>query len=472
MVWSPGDTVGGRYRLDRLIGEGGMGVVWAAVQLVTRKPVALKALRSVYASDKQVHQRFLREARAACAVRHPNVVEIHDVIVVEDGLPVMVMDLLEGESLGQRLVRETSIGMEELATIMIPVVSAVGTAHTLGIVHRDLKPDNIFLATTATGSEVKVLDFGIAKLTATDGDAASTAGLTGTGAMLGTPYYMAPEQIYGEKDIDHRADIWAIGVILYECLAGVRPTQADSIGQILRIVTRDGIKPLRTVRPEVPADILDLVDRLLSSDRAKRPSSLAEVADALKAHTQGKSFTSTSPRGYAFKPPATTTDEIGEAATLAASAPGTLSSTTTTLGKTGTTPRKTTLAMGSVLAIGVLGVGVFFATRPASTPITPLSTASDTAMASDLATATVTVKPSGATVSSSTPVVVATVPVASDTATVIALPNPSAAPSHRVDPNHRPAASTLVAALSASAAVSAAPSATHSPGGVVDKPPF
>ncbi|HEX7601899.1 MAG TPA: serine/threonine-protein kinase, partial [Polyangiaceae bacterium] len=261
-----------------------MGVVWAAVQLVTRKPVALKALRTAHTGDKQLLQRFLREARAACAVHHPNVVEIYDVIVVEDGLPVMVMDLLEGESLGQRVEREHAIPLPELASILLPVVSAVGTAHSIGIVHRDLKPDNIFLSRTATGTEVKVLDFGIAKLTATDGDAAATGGLTGTGAMLGTPFYMAPEQIYGEKDVDHRTDIWAIGVILYECLAGVRPTQADSIGQILKVITRDGIKPLREICPDLPPDILDLVDRMLSVDRANRPSSLTEVGQVLAAH--------------------------------------------------------------------------------------------------------------------------------------------------------------------------------------------
>jgi serine/threonine protein kinase len=275
----------GRFRLDRLLGEGGMGVVWAATNTMTLKPTALKFLKPAHAADPRVRARFLREARAACAVRHPNVVEIHDVLELDDGAPVMVMDLLEGETLGHRLDREQSIPLGELVPILLPVVSAVGTAHAHGVVHRDLKPDNIFLVQNVDGSStVRVLDFGIAKMTTTDGSAAETGGLTGTGAMLGTPYYMSPEQIFGERDIDHRTDIWALGVMLYECLSGARPTQAENIGQILKIVTTDGIRPLSTVAPFVPADVAELVGRMLSRDRALRPSSLREVRAILERH--------------------------------------------------------------------------------------------------------------------------------------------------------------------------------------------
>jgi serine/threonine protein kinase len=243
-------------------------------------------LKPERAADPALRQRFIREARAVCAVQHPNIVEIHDVLQTEDGSPVMVMDLLHGESLGQRLDRETRLPPGEVARLMLPVVSAVGTAHAAGVVHRDLKPDNIFLAEEGDGAiSVKVLDFGIAKVLATDTDAEATGGLTGTGAMLGTPYYMAPEQIFGERDIDHRADIWALGVILYECLSGRRPTQAENIGQILKIITTDGIAPLDLVAPDVPADLARLVRRMLMRDRAARPQSLTEVQAALKRFT-------------------------------------------------------------------------------------------------------------------------------------------------------------------------------------------
>jgi serine/threonine protein kinase len=278
-----GAVIAGRFHLDRRIGEGGMGVVWAATHMVTRKPVALKMLKPERAADPALRQRFIREARAVCAVQHPNIVEIHDVLETEDGSPVMVMDLLHGESLGQRLDRETRLPAGEVARLMLPVVSAVGTAHAAGVVHRDLKPDNIFLAEEGDGTlSVKVLDFGIAKVLATETDAAATGGLTGTGAMLGTPYYMAPEQIFGERDIDHRADIWAIGVILYECLSGRRPTQAENIGQILKVITTDGIPPLDLVAPDVPVDLARLVRRMLMRDRAARPQSLSEVQAALR----------------------------------------------------------------------------------------------------------------------------------------------------------------------------------------------
>jgi serine/threonine-protein kinase len=263
-----------------------MGMVWAATHLVTRKPVALKMLRPERATDPALRQRFFREARAACAVQHPNIVEIHDVLELDDGGPVMVMDLLRGETLGNRLDRDPILPPVEVARLMLPVVSAVGTAHASGVVHRDLKPDNIFLVEEGDGTtSVKVLDFGIAKVLSTEIDAATTGGLTGTGAMLGTPYYMAPEQIFGERDIDHRADIWAIGVILYECLSGQRPTAAENIGQILKVITTDAIVPLELAAPNVPQDLARLVRRMLTQNRAARPQSLAEVQATLRRYT-------------------------------------------------------------------------------------------------------------------------------------------------------------------------------------------
>ncbi len=280
-----GTVVAGRYRLDRLLGEGGMGTVWAATHVVTRKAVALKFLKPAYAARKEVRQRFLREARAACAVRHPNVVQIHDVLELEDGMPAMVMDLLHGESLGERLEREHALPLVEVARVMLPVVSAVGTAHSLGIVHRDLKPDNLFLVREPDESiTVKVLDFGIAKLTATEGEAAETGALTKTGSVLGTPYYMSPEQAFGEKDLDHRSDVWAIGIILYECLTGERPTAGENLGQIFKAITTGGIVPLERVAPNLPADVSSLVTRMLSRDRAQRPD-LREVRETLQKHS-------------------------------------------------------------------------------------------------------------------------------------------------------------------------------------------
>jgi len=284
MQLAPGVVIADRYRLDRLLGEGGMGSVWAVTHLVTRKQVAAKFLRTQYAAEDVV-RRFFREARAVSAVQHPNVVQVHDMFTTSDGDPVMVMDLLHGEPLRARLAREPKIPIEELAALMLPVASAIGTAHTAGVVHRDLKPDNIFLEKNADGvTTPKVLDFGIAKVRKLEeGDV--SANLTKTGALLGTPHYMAPEQAFGEKDVDHRADIWSFGVILYECLSGQRPVEGESLGQLFRILMTGNIRRLQSVAPWVPEDVAALVDRMLSLNREQRPPDMREPFELLRKYT-------------------------------------------------------------------------------------------------------------------------------------------------------------------------------------------
>ncbi|MCA9633221.1 MAG: serine/threonine protein kinase, partial [Myxococcales bacterium] len=282
-----GLVLGGRYRLDRLLGEGGMGAVWAARHVITKKEVALKLLKHGGGSNDKVLRRFLREARAVSAVQHPNVVQVHDVIQTEDGSPVMVMDLLDGEDLAAKLLRESRLELGELSRILLPVISAVGCAHAAGIVHRDLKPENIMLHRQADGSVVpKVLDFGIAKLSATEGGAAATAALTQTGAVMGTAYYMPPEQVFGEKDIDQRADVWAMGIIIYECLAGVRPIDGDNFGQIFKAIAMGSIEPLGNVAPWLPEDVVASVGRMLTPSRAERSTDLREIYEVLSRHTE------------------------------------------------------------------------------------------------------------------------------------------------------------------------------------------
>lgn len=279
--------LGGRYVLERLLGEGGMGAVWAARHLITKKQVALKLLKNTAASNEKALKRFLREARAVSAVRHPNVVQVHDVIQLEDGSPIMVMDLLDGEDLGAKLGREGRLELSELTRLLLPVISAVGTAHAAGIVHRDLKPDNIMLHRQPDGSIVpKVLDFGIAKLSAREGEAAATADLTQTGAVMGTAYYMPPEQLFGEKDIDQRADVWAMGIIIYECISGKKPIEGDNFGQIFKSIAMGSIQPLPEVAPWVPADVCELVARMLVTDRHARCPDLRDAYNVLSGHTE------------------------------------------------------------------------------------------------------------------------------------------------------------------------------------------
>jgi serine/threonine protein kinase len=287
---APGLIVAHKYQLTQLLGTGGMGVVWEARHADTGALLALKFLRPGPGGvhDQDSVKRFLREARAAASVSHPNVVAIRDVLELRDGSPVMVMEMLTGETLRKRLAREQRLSLEETARILLPVASAVGTAHHQGIVHRDLKPDNIFLSTDAAGATVvKVLDFGIARVTQVEGQshASGAVGLTGSGDMLGTPNYMSPEQVFGERDIDQRADIWALGVVLYECLSGVVPTKAANLGQVFKLIVAGGIKPSSAVLPEAPAEVCALVDSMLARRRERRPGDLIQIARVLALHT-------------------------------------------------------------------------------------------------------------------------------------------------------------------------------------------
>ncbi|WP_437953255.1 serine/threonine-protein kinase [Sorangium sp. So ce296] len=334
----PGALVASRYRVDRQLAEGGMGVIWAATHLASGERVALKLLRPGATEDASTRRRLLREARVAAAVDHPSVPSIHDVLELDNGTPLLVMDLLEGESLRDRLVRESQIPLPELSRILLPVISAVGAAHALGIVHRDLKPDNIFLLAPDVaappgapeadpgagaadescsvapapcvpdddaGARVRVLDFGIAKLTTAHGVTGWTSGRTGTGEMLGTPYYMSPEQILGEHDVDHRADLWSLGVILYECLTSVRPTEAENMGKVLKRILTGAIRPIGEIAPALPADVAAMIDRMLRPDRAQRPADLREVG-ALLARYAGVAL-------RPFGPPAAPREPEGDA---------------------------------------------------------------------------------------------------------------------------------------------------------------
>jgi serine/threonine protein kinase len=389
---APGVVVAGRFVLDRLIGQGGMGMVWCATHTVTGKSVALKMLKPDRAGDPVVRARFLREARAVCAVRHPNIVQIHDVLEMDDGAPVMVMDLLDGESLGARLEREPRLSLEEVARILIPTVSAVGTAHAAGIIHRDLKPDNIFLGNEGGLVVVRVLDFGIAKVQTLDGDSAPLGALTGTGAMLGTPFYMSPEQIFGERDVDQRADVWAIGVILYECLSGVRPTQAENMGQILRILMTESIVPLQLLVPEVPDDVAELVGRMLHRDRQQRPRSMAEIQAVLQRYAPDAPFRtldeSSKPRlSLNTSGDRAVISKVRDVSPTAATLSSTTASTTADRAAVRRTQSRTPLLVGSalVLVVATGSAGVYVATRPApasSGPGVPVSAAIPSAPAS------------------------------------------------------------------------------------------
>jgi serine/threonine-protein kinase len=258
-----------------------MGTVWEAVATAASERIALKFLTGAKEEDRR---RFRRESRAAAAVRHPNVVSVHELLDLPDGSLVMVMELLEGESMRALVDREPRLDLPTTAAILLPVVEALSAAHAAGVVHRDLKPENVFLDRRDGSTKVKVLDFGIAKLVAADGLGAETQPLTRTGSLIGTPHYMSPEQVFGEKDLDGSSDVWSLGVILYECLAGARPTEADNVGAIFKRIVFGGIEPLAGRCPELPEDVLALVARMLVVDRHRRLRDLDEVRAILARH--------------------------------------------------------------------------------------------------------------------------------------------------------------------------------------------
>jgi serine/threonine protein kinase len=221
----------GKYRLVRQLGKGGMGTVWHAEHLTLSSPVAVKLLEQGTTREPDALQRFLREARTAAALRSPHVVQILD-YGVDGDTPYIAMELLEGESLATRLARLGTLSPAETARIVQHVGRAMARAHDAGVIHRDLKPENVFIVENDDEEVIKVLDFGIAKTTAA-ATTASAAGATRTGALLGTPFYMSPEQCEASKDLDHRTDIWSLGVIAYKCLLGRSAFTGESLGQVI-----------------------------------------------------------------------------------------------------------------------------------------------------------------------------------------------------------------------------------------------
>ncbi|HJL18184.1 MAG TPA: serine/threonine-protein kinase [Sandaracinaceae bacterium LLY-WYZ-13_1] len=267
-----GRVVEGKYRIEKLIGRGGMGAVFRAVNTRIDKAVALKVLYRGYARGSDAERRFLREARIAGSLGHPHIVEVFDLGHLDDGKPFQVMELLEGQSLAERIQTDGALPEHEVLEIADQVLSALEAAHERGVIHRDLKPENVFLTRWRGATVAKLLDFGVSKSLAEH-----TLSITRTGVVVGTPYYMSPEQARGQGEVDHRIDVWAMGVLLYEAVTGVLPFNAQSVEKLLtKILTRRPVAPTRfraRLTPEVEALILDA----LAFEPDDRPPSAAAM---------------------------------------------------------------------------------------------------------------------------------------------------------------------------------------------------
>jgi eukaryotic-like serine/threonine-protein kinase len=274
----------GKYRIVRLMGEGGMGAVYEAVHPVLKKRFAVKTLLPTVAVQRDARARFLREAEAASRINHPNVVAVLDV-GTEGDTPYLVMEFLEGETLDALLARRTVLPVADAVDLMLPVISAVSTAHEHGVIHRDLKPQNIFLARGPWGEAIpKVLDFGVSKLV----DDREAVALTGTQAMLGTVTYMSPEQARGARGVDARSDQYAIGLILYEMVTGARAHPGESALEILHHIANGVFVPPRTARPELSVAIEAVLLRCLAVQPRDRYPSLRALGQALLPHAGEK----------------------------------------------------------------------------------------------------------------------------------------------------------------------------------------
>src|SRR5262245_56778434 len=280
----------GNYRSIALLGEVGMGAVYLAEHPGIGRRVAVKVLHKNYTRDEHLLARFLNEARAANAIRHPNIIEIIDSGMLADGTPFLVMELLEGESLGTRLRNAGALPIATAVDFAYQTASALGAAHSKGIVHRDLKPDNLFVINDPhdPGRErIKVLDFGIAKLQqSSTGDSVKTR----TGTLMGTPIYMSPEQCRGTRSVDHRSDIYSLGIIFYEMLIGQTPFVSEGFGELVNMHLNVPPASARSRRPEIPLALDALVLKMLSKNPEDRYAEMSEVQGALKA-SGGSLFT-------------------------------------------------------------------------------------------------------------------------------------------------------------------------------------
>jgi serine/threonine-protein kinase len=347
-------TIAGKYRLDTKLGQGGMGSVWVAHHLALDSKVAVKLIDPTVALNPDFLARFMREARSAAALRSPHVIQIFD-YGVDEGVPYIVMELLEGESLGSRLERERLLSPELTAAIVTQIARAVARAHDAKIVHRDLKPDNVFLVVNDEEVVAKVLDFGIAKAGSEGFGQASSS--TRTGALLGSPYYMSPEQAHGSKTVDHRSDLWAMGVIAFECLTGRRPFDGTALGELLLKISVEPI-PVPSQVASVPAGFDEWFARSCERDPEKRFQSAKELARDLRAVLTPNDNRMTASFGER-RPSATGPEEVVFAnsrlgSTTAASSMSTVEAPSTRQ------PKFLLAAMGVALAVGA-GVIAFVA---------------------------------------------------------------------------------------------------------------
>ncbi len=275
-----GDTIDGKYQIVRLLGEGGMGAVYEGLNTRIHRRVAIKVLHAGVAGNEEAIKRFEREAQAAGRIGSKHIVEVLDLGDLPGGERYMVMEFLDGEPLSSRIARG-KMSPRDVATIVVSMLDGLEAAHQAGIVHRDLKPDNVFLL--SKGNFTKIVDFGISKFNALGGEFS----MTRTGAVMGTPYYMAPEQAKGGRDVDHRADVYAVGVILYQAVVGAVPFDAATFNELLFKIVLETPPSMLAVAPGIDPSFVEIVEKAMARELSARYQTAAELKAALESWLGG-----------------------------------------------------------------------------------------------------------------------------------------------------------------------------------------
>lgn len=373
----PGEIVAGKYRIERVLGAGGMGVVVAAHHIHLDEKVALKFLLPETMSDANAAARFVREARAAAKIKNEHVARVADVGVLPNGAPYMVMEYLEGNDLAEWLQHRGAMPVEQAVEFVLQACVAVADAHALGIVHRDLKPANLFCVRRSDGQlAIKVLDFGISKTLTASGLASGTT----TSATMGSPFYMSPEQMRAARDVDARADIWALGIILFELMVGRPAFGGDTVTEVALQVANEPTPSIRSVRRDVPEGLEAVLFKCLQKDRQGRYQNVAELALALLPFAPPRAKASVERISGIVRAAGLSVIETGENPPPRSQPPTMLAqenvspyARTTTGASTG---KRALVGIAAILGVGVaIGAGLWFARHRPIGPVLQIQTA-------------------------------------------------------------------------------------------------
>ncbi len=418
----PGDVLAGKYQIERLIGRGGMGAVFAAQHMLLNQRVALKLLLGELADSKEASARFLNEARAAAQIQGEHVARVLDIGQLPTGAPFMVLEYLEGSDLSGVLHQRGPLPVAEVADYALQALDALAQAHAAGIVHRDLKPANLFLTRRHDGTSlVKVLDFGISKNLA----AVGAQGMTSTRAVLGSPEYMSPEQLRTPRGVDARTDIWSLGVILYELLTGRMPFTGESLAELFVQILETVPPPVRTIRPEIPAALEIVIARCMTRDPAGRYQNVNELKGELMFFASDQARAMAFARGSApglrgsMQPSGPAMPAIATTANTAAPWAGTM----------GQPPeakrsRKVAIIAVSILGLGVGGVVSSLLVRAAMSHDAPAAETSSNATSNGNAPPAVSIAPAAVIPASAADTAVATKDAGQPSHAVVTPPTP------------------------------------------------